>query len=221
MGRARRQFRRLFRSRRAASSSACSIPPDEREIARYDLPEYTDEVWHGYLPDAAPGLDLRLSRLRPLRPGRRPSLQSRQAAARSLCPGHCRRIALVRCALRLSRRTRRAPISRSIGATAPGAMPKGVVVDRSISPGATTRRQHAPWSETVIYEAHVRGPDQARHRRYAPPAQRGTFAALGHPAVIDASAPARHHRASSCCRCTPSCRTARCCDRGLTQLLGL
>src|SRR5215213_7257439 len=27
----------------------------EREIERIELPEYTDEVWHGYLPDARPG----------------------------------------------------------------------------------------------------------------------------------------------------------------------
>ena len=27
----------------------------EREIERIALPEYTDEVWHGYLPDARPG----------------------------------------------------------------------------------------------------------------------------------------------------------------------
>src|SRR3546814_359301 len=27
----------------------------KQEIARYELPEYTDEVWHGYLPDARPG----------------------------------------------------------------------------------------------------------------------------------------------------------------------
>ena len=27
-----------------------------REEARIELPEYTDEVWHVYLPDARPGL---------------------------------------------------------------------------------------------------------------------------------------------------------------------
>jgi glycogen operon protein len=27
----------------------------QREIERVELPEYTDEVWHGYLPDARPG----------------------------------------------------------------------------------------------------------------------------------------------------------------------
>ncbi len=39
-------------------------PTGRREIARLRLPEYTDEVWHGYLPNARTGTDLRLPRLR-------------------------------------------------------------------------------------------------------------------------------------------------------------
>ena len=31
-------------------------PIGRREIARFDLPECTDEIWHGYLPNARPGL---------------------------------------------------------------------------------------------------------------------------------------------------------------------
>ena len=27
----------------------------ERETARIELPEYTDEIWHGYVPDVHPG----------------------------------------------------------------------------------------------------------------------------------------------------------------------
>src|ERR1700727_3772687 len=27
-----------------------------QEIQRIELPEYTDEIWHGYLPDAGPGM---------------------------------------------------------------------------------------------------------------------------------------------------------------------
>ena len=27
-----------------------------KELRRFDLPECTDEIWHGYLPDAQPGL---------------------------------------------------------------------------------------------------------------------------------------------------------------------
>jgi glycogen operon protein len=35
----------------------CLFEPSGRhEIARYTLPEYTDEIWHGYLQDATAGL---------------------------------------------------------------------------------------------------------------------------------------------------------------------
>ena len=37
------------------SSSACSTRNGKTEIERIELPEYTDEIWHGYLPDARPG----------------------------------------------------------------------------------------------------------------------------------------------------------------------
>jgi glycogen operon protein len=30
-------------------------PTGMQEIRRIELPEYTDEVWHGYLPDVGPG----------------------------------------------------------------------------------------------------------------------------------------------------------------------
>ena len=57
----------------------------ERETERIELPEYTDEIWHGYVPGMRARHLLRLSRARPLRAGRRPPLQSQQAAARPLC----------------------------------------------------------------------------------------------------------------------------------------
>ena len=38
-----------------------------REIERIVLPEYTDEVWHGYLPRGLSRHAVRLSRARPLR----------------------------------------------------------------------------------------------------------------------------------------------------------
>ena len=34
---------------------ACSTREGTREVARIALPEYTDEIWHGYLPDVRPG----------------------------------------------------------------------------------------------------------------------------------------------------------------------
>src|SRR5438874_6423105 len=43
-------------SANATTVELCLFDPDgRREIERIALPEYTDEVWHGYLPDARPG----------------------------------------------------------------------------------------------------------------------------------------------------------------------
>ena len=37
------------------SSYACSTTAASARFERIELPEFTDEVWHGFLPDARPG----------------------------------------------------------------------------------------------------------------------------------------------------------------------
>ena len=61
-------------------------------------------------------------------------------------------------------------------------MPKGVVPDDSFNWG-DDRPPDIPWSDTVIYEAHVRGLTKLRDD--IPQHERGTFAGLARPAVID------------------------------------
>ena len=143
-----------------------------REIERIALPEFTHEVWHGYLPDAAPGPALRLPRPRPLRARDRPSLQPAQAAARPLrqgaspasCAGTTRSSATAigssTADLSFDRARQRAVHAECRSSTPP-------------SPGATTGRRARRWRETVIYEAHVKGltaahPEHARARCAAP-----------------------------------------------------
>ncbi len=60
-------------------------------------------------------------------------------------------------------------------------MPKNVVINPSFDWG-NDRAPQVPYHETVIYEAHVRGLT-LRHPD-VPPAQRGCYAGLGHPAII-------------------------------------
>src|SRR4051812_11335142 len=44
-------------SRHASRIQVCIFDAGGRkEIQRYDLPEHTDEIWHGYLPAGMPGL---------------------------------------------------------------------------------------------------------------------------------------------------------------------
>jgi len=66
-----------------------------------------------------------------------------------------------------------------------GHVPYSVVVDTRDLPGPdpTTNRPWTPWSQTVIYEAHVRGLTLLADK--LPPELRGTYAGLAHPSVVD------------------------------------
>ncbi len=59
----------------------------ETELGRVTLPEYTNEVWHGFLPDARPGTVYGYRVHGPYEPDERASLQPEQAGARPVCQG--------------------------------------------------------------------------------------------------------------------------------------
>lgn len=60
-------------------------------------------------------------------------------------------------------------------------VPHSVVVDERFD-GADVPRPQVPWTDTVIYEAHVRG--LTRELPGVPPELRGTYAGLAHPVTI-------------------------------------
>lgn len=140
---------------------------------RFDLPGRTGEVWHGYLDGVKPGL----------RYGYRVHGPWDPANGHRFNPA---KLLLDPYALQVEGELRDTgllcggldqPDNRD---SAPAA-PKGVVIaDRydweDDTPPAT------PWGKTVIYEAHVKG---LTFKHPAIPAEmRGTYKALGHPAMI-------------------------------------
>jgi isoamylase len=151
-----------------------------REIARFDLTECTDEVWHGYLPNAHTGLVYGYRVHGPYRPedGHRfnPHKLLLDPYARDLV-GTVRwtdalfgyRINSPRGDLSFDRRD-----------SAPS-MPKAVVADDVFEWG-DDRPPNTQWSKTIIYEMHVRG--LTMRREDIRPNERGTFAALADPNVI-------------------------------------
>ena len=156
-------------------------PTGRREIKRYVLPEWTDEVFHGYLPEARPGMlyGYRAHGRYAPEEGHRfnPNKLLLDPYARKL-HGNVRWTDALH-GYRI--RSRREDLSFDRRDSAP-AMPKAVVTDNHFDWSRDVRPK-TPWSETVIYEAHAKGLTQL-FEEVAPP-ERGTFAALSHPKVID------------------------------------
>ncbi|SEW14277.1 glycogen debranching protein GlgX [Luteibacter sp. 329MFSha] len=154
---------------------------DEGNETRIDLPEYTDEVWHGYLPDVKAG---QLYGYRVHGPYE-PTQGHRFNANKLLIDPYARELAgdLVWCD-ELYGYTVGHPdkdLSFDERDSAPF-VPKAVVVGDDYDWG-DDRPPMVPWDETVIMETHVRGYTM-RHPA-VDAAVRGTCASLATPAVLD------------------------------------
>ncbi len=156
-------------------------PSGRREIARLELPECTDEVWHGYLPEANPGLSYGYRVHGPYAPEQGHRFNPNKLLLDPYAKGLKGEVRWTDALFGYRLNARNADLSFDRRDSAP-AMPKAVVVSSHFD-WRDDRRPQTPWSETVIYEAHVRGLtkllDDVR------PPERGTFAALAHPKVID------------------------------------
>jgi glycogen operon protein len=152
-----------------------------REVARLTLPDCTDEVWHGYLPEATPGLLYGYRAYGAYDPQRGHRFNHHKLLLdpyARLLSGPLRwtdalfgyRLGSPRADLSFDRRD-----------SAP-AMPKAVVVEDAFNWGDDKRPQ-VPWAKTVIYEAHVRGISILREDVRSE--LRGTFTALANPRFIE------------------------------------
>jgi isoamylase len=151
------------------------------EEARIALPEYTDEVWHAYLPDARPNLLYGYRVYGPYDPsnGHRfnpnkllidPYVRSLHGRLRWSDAVFGYRVGSQRSDLSFDRRDN----ARQI--------PKCRVIEPAFTWGED-RRPQIPWEETIILELHVRG--ITIKRPDVDPVHRGTFAGLASPAMID------------------------------------
>jgi isoamylase len=151
-----------------------------REIARFDLPSYREEVFHGYLPRAAPGLVYGYRAHGPYQPDAGHRFNAHKLLLDPYARQNSGNVRWTDALFGYRMHSPRADLSLDRRDDA-GSMAKGVVVDPQVSLG-DDKRPDIPWSETVIYEAHVKGFTQLLDQ--VPENQRGTFNALCHPAVI-------------------------------------
>jgi glycogen operon protein len=153
----------------------------ERELARHTLPGRTGDIFHGYLPEAGPGLVYGLRAHGPYAPeqGHRfnPHKLLLDPYARE-CVGHFQWHPAV---LGYEEGHPAGCFSFDTRDSAPF-VPKARVAASLLSIGQRLPKPGRPWGETVLYELHVRG-FTARHPNI-PPSMQGRFEGLAHPAAI-------------------------------------
>ena len=156
-------------------------PRGRREVQRVALPEYTDSVWHCYLPDARPGLLYGYRVYGPYDPANGHRFNHHKLLIdpyAAMLFGNLQwsdaqfgyRIGSPRADLSFDRRDDAAGV------------PKCVVVDTAFTWGGD-RLLHLRWHDLIVYELHVRG-FTMKHPDVAP-ATRGTFAGISSPAAIE------------------------------------
>ncbi len=156
-------------------------PSGRREIQRIEVREQTDQIWHCYLPEARPGLLYGYRVHGPYAPeeGHRfnpnklliePYAKHIEGPLRWSDAHFGYRVGHARADLSFDKRNSAA------------GMPRCRVVDPAFTWG-DDRPPRVPWSDTVIYELHVRG--FTRLHPQVPPALRGTYAGLATAPVID------------------------------------
>ncbi|MEM8572150.1 MAG: glycogen debranching protein GlgX [Pseudomonadota bacterium] len=152
-----------------------------RETARIALPEFTHEIWHGYLAEVRPGQLYGYRVHGPYEPqaGHRfnPNKLLLDPYAMQL-DGDIRWHDSV-FGYRIGHRAADLSFCRRNSAFV---MPKCVLVDPAVTWGQDIHPSHA-WAETIIYEAHVKG-FSARNDQI-PSQFRGTFSGLADPRTID------------------------------------
>jgi glycogen operon protein len=169
-------------SAHASKVELCLFDIDgKRELERIELPEFTDEVWHGYLPEARPGTVYGYRVHGPYEP----AAGHRFNHNKLLIDPHARQlVGEIKWDPAVYGYTIGAPEQDlSFDARDSAAfVPKCRVIDPAFTWGGEFRPR-VPWERSVIYELHVRGYTM---RHPAVPAEmRGTFAGLMQPEVVD------------------------------------
>ncbi|MFF7708960.1 glycogen debranching protein GlgX [Pseudomonas sp. NPDC007930] len=168
-------------SANATKVELCIFDDDgKEEIERIELPEYTDEIFHGYLPDAHPGMIYGYRVYGPYDPKNGHRFNHNKLL---IDPYAKQLVGELKWSEALFGYTIGHPdddLSFDERDSAPF-VPKSKVIDPAFTWGRD-QQLNTPWDKTVIYEAHTRG--MTMNHPAVPDAVKGTFAGLVHPEVI-------------------------------------
>jgi isoamylase len=153
----------------------------ERELERVELPEYTNQIWHGYLLDVHPGTPYGFRVHGPYNPDAGHRFNPNKLLLDPHAHAHMGELkwdpALFGYQLESGD-----DLTFDERDSAPF-MPKCAVVDPDFDWSGQRGHKHVPFHDTIIYEMHVRG--YTKMHPEVPEHLRGTYAGLATPVVID------------------------------------
>ncbi len=169
-------------SERAEKVELCLFDAHGRhEVERVELRERTDHVWHGYLPEARPGLLYGYRVWGPYDPARGQRFNPHKLLLDPYAKAIVGKLRWSDAHFGYRVGSRREDLSFDPRDSAFG-MPKCRVIDPAFTWG-DDRPPGIPWQESVIYELHLKG--YTVQRRDLSPAIRGTCAGLAAAPVVD------------------------------------
>ncbi|HRY25092.1 MAG TPA: glycogen debranching protein GlgX [Geminicoccaceae bacterium] len=169
-------------SAHAEKVELCLFDDDgKRELARVALPEFTHEIWHGYLPDVRPGQLYGYRVHGPYDPAAGHRFNHHKLLLDPYAKAAHGTIEWDDAVYGYTIGHPKADLSFDTRDSAPF-MPKCMVIDPAFTWGRDRLTQR-PWHETIIYEMHVKG-FTMRHPEVAEEL-RGTFGGLSSAPVVE------------------------------------
>jgi isoamylase len=155
----------------------------KEELQRIELPEFTDEIWHGYVKNLRPGAVYGFRVHGPYDPAHGHRFNPHKLLLDPYAHSHVGSLQWDDSCFGYKIGAENVDLSFDERDSAPF-VPKCVVVDPEFRwRQSTTRRRAVPWSRTVVYELHVRG--YTKLHPAVPRKKRGTFAGLAERQVVE------------------------------------
>ena len=152
------------------------------EQERIALPEYTDQIWHGYIPDVHPGAVYGLRVHGAYDPQQGHRFNPNKLLLDPYARGHIGELKWGPEVFGYTLGSKDEDLSFDERDSAPN-MPKCVVVDPNFDWKGQPRTRGVSWDRTVIYEAHVKG--FTKLHPAVPEKLKGTYAGLGSRKVVE------------------------------------
>ena len=170
-------------SEHATKVEVCIFDPSgEHEEERITLPEYTNQIWHGYLPEVTPGTIYGYRVHGPYEPEAGHRFNPNKLLLDPYACAHIGRLKWNPAIFGYQMETGD-DTTFDERDSAPF-MPKCTVVDPAFEhSGQRPTRRPVPWDDTIIYEAHVRG-FTALHPAVQPDL-RGTYQGFGQRKIVE------------------------------------